>query len=179
MADLTNVGTPMVAARGFVALAVEAGIETVIESLVGLAIDKRTLLEQLVAALEDTNPPLAAALNLATLDAILAYISLKSNAAVVDADKLPVLLDENGPVSVAAGWDANPGQVNVTYSAPSAGWTAEIYLNGVFAKHSTAVAAGGFVNDAVLDIPTGNYAVRVLYRDPAGNISRFGPIKNI
>ena len=57
MTNLVNVGTAQIANRGFVALAVEAGIVTVIESLVLLAVDKRTLLGLLVDALTEDNKP--------------------------------------------------------------------------------------------------------------------------
>ncbi|HID72545.1 TPA: hypothetical protein EYP38_01270, partial [Candidatus Micrarchaeota archaeon] len=78
MVNLTNVNVPSVANRAFVPLAIEAGIETVIASLVPLAKDKRTLLAELVGALAQTNPALAAALNMDTLDAILRFMASKA-----------------------------------------------------------------------------------------------------
>ena len=138
--------------RGFVALAVEAGIIMTIETLVGLAMDKKTLLEQLVDALAGDNPPLAAALNYQTLDAILDYMAVLGDTGIVNAADLPALLDEDGPVSVTAGWDggnSSSEQSNVTYSEPPTDYTAEIYLNGIFAKHSTVSPAAGYCNDAL------------------------------
>ena len=181
MANIANIGTPQVANRGFVALAVEAGIVTVIQSLVGLALDKRSLIIQIVEALEDSNPELAAAMNMQTLDAILDYVSL-TDAAVINASDLPALLDENGPVSVSAGWDggsASSEQINVTYSEPPAEYTAEIYLDGIFAKHSTVAPAAGYCNDAVSGIQVAISTVRVLYRDGDGNLTRFGTIATL
>ena len=106
VANLTNVGVPTVANKAFVALAVEAGIVDVIASIVTLAMDKRTLLEQLVDALDETNPPLAAALNLDTLDAILAYMA-----------KLP-----KAPVALTSGRSYTGGvfdAADVTFTAVS------------------------------------------------------------
>ena len=74
MADIVNIGTPQVANRAFLPLAIEAGIEVVIQSIVTLAMDKKTLLIELVDALSISNPELAAALNMDTLDAILKYM---------------------------------------------------------------------------------------------------------
>lgn len=172
--NITNLGMPQVANRAFVALAIEAGIEAVIRSLVGLAVDKYTLLVGLKQALEVPNKPLADALNFQTLDAIMDYISTKSGSAIVNANQLPSLLDADGPVSIAAAWQEGvPGQVNVTFNAPPEGWTSEIYLDGVFYKHSTEAGTEGWVNDSLQSVPAGAHTIRVLYRDGSGNISRF------
>lgn len=177
MTNIDNIGVPQVANRAFVPLAIEAGIEGVIQGLVGLAVDKRTLLIQLVETLGASNPALAAGLNLATLDAILAYISRKSAAPVVEVEKLPRLLDESGPASVSAGRDGGvPSQVNVTFSAPPAGYVGEIYLDGVFVKSSAAAPVGGFVNDFIAGVAAGAHTVRVLFRSAEGSQTRFGPI---
>lgn len=179
MANLTNIGTAQIANRGFVALAVEAGIVTVIESLVLLAVDKKTLLWQLSDALSISNPELAAALNTQTLDAIMAYMDELDTTGVVEALNLPVLMDEDGPVSVSAGWDGgSPAseQINVTYWKPPTDYTAEIYLDGVFAKHSTVAPSGDYCNDAITGVQVAISTVRVLYRDTDGNLTRFGPI---
>lgn len=180
MVDIRNVGTPQVANRAFVALAIEAGIETVIRSLVTLADDKINLLINLKRTLAGSNEPLAEALNMQTLDAILDYMALDGDAAVVPADRLPTLVDQAGPASVSAARDGGAAtQVNVTYTQPPQDWTAEIYLDGVFVKHSTAEASGGFVNDAIQGVDIGTHTVRVLYRSPDGEISRFGAVQAI
>jgi len=187
MVDLVNLGTPQVANRAFVlgypcgmALAVEAGIENTIQSLVGLALDKISLLAALKEALQTDNPALANALNLQTLDAILAYISTKSDPAILNANELPPLLDQAGPASVTAARDGGvSSQINITYAEPPAGYSAEIYLDGVFIKHSTATAISGFVNDFISGVAAGSHTIRVLYRDENGAITRFGQMVEV
>lgn len=178
MADIKNIGVPQVANRAFVALAVQAGIEATIESLVTLAMDKRALLIALKEALWEDNQPLAEALNIETLDAIVAYMERRGTG-IVFANKLPDLLDEDGPASVSAARDAGTKtQVNVTFSEPPVGHTYEIYLDGVFQKAGEVAASGGWVNDAVADIVDDKEerVVRVLFVDVDGNMTRFGPI---
>lgn len=183
--SVNNIGTPQVANRAFVALAIEAGIEPVIRSLTGLATDKRTLLIGLVEALEVSNPPLAAGLNTQTLDAILNYMALDVDAAVLPADRLPELLDEDGPASVFAGRDGgDASQVNFSYNEPPSGYTAEVYLDGVFVKHSTLAATDGTVFDIIQNVAAGSHTVRVLYRRDATDsqpiaVTRFGPVANV
>lgn len=181
MVDLVNLGTPQVANRAFVALAVEAGIETTIKSLVGLAMDKTSLLVALKEALIGSNAPLANALNTQTLDEILEYMASKSDPPVLEASKLPLMVDANGPASTSAARDGGVNtQINVTYTQPPANHTAEIYLDGIFAKHSTAAPSGGFVNDAISNVAAGAHTIRVLYRRTAdGAITRFGSIVQI
>ena len=179
--DMVNLGTPQVANRAFVALAIEAGIETTIRSLVLLAMDKISLLMALKEALIVNNEPLATALNLQTLDAILDYMALKSDPPVVNVSALPTLLDDDGPASTAAARDGGINtQINVTYSEPPSEHTAEIYLDGVFFKHSTATPVDGFVNDFVSGVAAGAHTIRVLYRRTLdGAITRFGSVMNI
>lgn len=180
MVDIRNIGVAQVANRAFVALAVEAGIEATIQSLITLADDKRSLLINLKEALDVDNPALANALNMGTLDAVLDYMALDADAAVLPVDQLPLLIDEDGPASVSAARDGGVStQVNITYTEPPAGYTAEIYLDGVFAKHSTASASAGFVNDNIQGVAAGERVIRVLYRDGEGNLTRFGPVATI
>jgi len=120
MANLTNVGTPQVAVPTYVAEAISAGIDVTIRSLVHLATDRRTLLEELVTALEPYNAPLAASLNTDTLDAILRYMEA-SGGGLVLGNNIPDLLDADGPEAIwpvyypdtdtlVVGWqDANAG----------------------------------------------------------------------
>lgn len=179
MVDMVNVGVPQVANRAFLPLAVEAGIVAVIQSLVPLATDKLSLLFSIKQALENSNPALANALNTQTLDAILAYMETLPSAFVVSADKLPSLENEAGPASVAAARDGGvPTQVNITYSAPPEEYTSEIYFDGVFRKHSMEAGSNGWVNEALANIPVDGqqHTIRVLFRTPDGNVTRFGPI---
>ena len=179
--SIKNIGSPQIANRGFVPLAVEAGIVPVIESFVGLATDKKTLLIEVVKALKNDNKELSESLNYQTMDAILLYME-SLDAGVVEARDLPVLLDEDGPVSVTAGWeggDAGSEQINVTYTEPPIDYTAEIYLDGIYAKHSTVAAVGGFCNDSVTNVTVSIETVRVLFRSADGSQSHFGPIAEI
>lgn len=178
MTNIDNLGVPQVANRAFVALAIEAGIEVTIKSLVGLARDKVSLLLGLKEALEENNPALAGALNLQTLDAIMEYLSALPDAAVVDADKLPKLLNENGPSEVYGGRDdKDSSQINFSYTAPPEGYTAEVYLDGVFVKHSTLAPSAGYVYDILQKVDEGEHLLRVLYRAPKGNITNFSKVR--
>lgn len=171
--------TGQVANRAFVPLAIEAGIEVVIASLVPLAKDKLTLLGQMKVALQDTNPALAAALGIETLTAILDYMAVKA-ATVVPADQLPVLLDQDGPSVVNAGRDGGtPTQINIGFTTPPVGFQAEIYLDGVYQKTSTQPDSGGNTFDILNDVAAGAHTVRVLYkRTSDGAITRFGPLSS-
>jgi hypothetical protein len=179
MADLLNYGTPTVANKAFVPLAVEAGIVDVIASIVTLAMDKKTLLIRLVEALSDTNPELAAALNHDTLDAILRYMAKLPKAPVALTSELPEMVNESGPASVAAGRDGGtPTQVNVTFSDRPAGYRYAIYLDGVLQKVANLDGAAGYVNEAVSDVAVDGqqHTIRVLFVTDELAITRFGPI---
>jgi hypothetical protein len=174
------VGDMQVANRAFVALAVEAGIESVIKSLVPLAKDMNDLIMLIRSTLVQTNPALAMAINVQTLHAIVDYMERKGDSPVIRAERLPLLLDEDGPASTSAARDAGAAsQVNITFSAPPAEYKAEIYLDGVFMKISEAAATDGWVNDYLSDVPEGSHTIRVLYRDPKGNITRFGQVVTV
>ncbi len=161
----------------FVPLAIEAGIETVIKSLLALATTKRELLTLIKAALATTNPPLAKALGVQTLDAILKYMQ-KRAAGIVLGDDIPELLDQDGPAGVWVARDVGT-QVNITCSEPPSGFHARIYLDGIFQKQSSATPANGVINDSIQGGP-GAHVVRVLYRrDSDGAQTRFGPIGTI
>lgn len=177
--NIDYIGVPQVANRAFVQLAIEAGIEVTINSLVGLAVDKITLLVQLKEALMVNNAPLSNALNTQTLDAILDYMS-KKQGAIANANELPNALVENGPASVSAGRDGGLAtQVNITFSEPPAEYVPEIYLDGIYQKDSTQQPAGGFVNDAIQNVQPGPHVIRVLFRNPEGGLTHFGPVANI
>lgn len=97
--DIKNVGTRQVVEATFLAQAVDAGIITTIKSLVNLAADEITLLIHLKTVLAEDNPPLAEALNLDTLRAILRY-AVTVDRGLGYADSIPDLLDANGPAAV-------------------------------------------------------------------------------
>ncbi len=164
----------------FVPLAIEAGIETVIKSLLTLATTKRQLLILVKAALAVSNPPLAKALGIQTLEAILKYMQ-KRAAGIVMGEDIPELLDEDGPASVTVARDGTVNtQVNVTFNKPANGYTPRIYLDGVFQKNSTVTPSGQFMNDSLANIPAGAHQIRVLFRrDSDGAQTRFGPIGTI
>lgn len=178
MADLTNVGQPSVANRGFIALAIEAGIESVINSLVPLAKDRLTLLIAVKDALAESNQPLADALNDDTLGAILDYMASKAAAPVLPASALPTLLDEDGPGTVSAGRDGSDAtQINIGFSTPPADYTAEIYLDGVYQKDSTQTGSPTVFDTLTVENDLAVHTVRVLFRrESDGAITRFGPI---
>jgi len=190
MVDIyANIGAPTIASRGFVPLAVEAGIANTIKSLIsGLALDARSLLLEIKSVLSADNEPLAAALNMDNLAAIIAYMELSGTgimaASGLPVTRLPVLLDEDGPAVVSAGRDGGePTQVNIGYSAPPDGYTAEIYLDGVFAKRSDLAPTGETVFDIVPGVPVDGlpHTIRVLFSTVDGETgeeqqTRFGPV---
>lgn len=181
MANMTNVGVPQAANRAFVALAVEAGIEQTIQSLVVLAADLRSLLELLKDALANDNPELAEALNTGTLMAILDYMRRKGDAPVLMVKDLPTVIDADGPASVVAAWDGGvTGQVNITFAESGDGHTSyEVYLDGVYQKTGSNEASAGFINDSLADVPAGAHTVRVLFVTNAGKLTRFGPVADL
>ncbi|WP_119069198.1 hypothetical protein [Aggregatilinea lenta] len=180
MSDITNLGVPQVANQAFVPLAIEAGIEDVIRSLVPLATDKQTLLVNLVAALSGSNPGLAAAMNMDTLDAVLKYVTAQPGSPILLASALPDMLDEDGPASVTAARDASePGQVNVSFNAPPDGYSYRLYLDGVFRRAGSQAGTGGWVSEALAGVAVDahEHTVRVLYvRAGTGALTRFGPV---
>lgn len=182
MPNIDHIGTPSVCNRAFVALAIEAGIEDTITSLIPLAMDKRSLLKAVVGALWEENRPLAQALNIDTLDAILAYIMSQARTPIVFARDLPVLLSRDGPASVSAARDGGtPTQVNVTFSDDASATPLTryaIYLDGVFARTTTYTHGSGWVNDSIPDVPEDarQHTIRVLFVDDDLAITRFGPI---
>ncbi len=180
--NIHNIGTPSVCNRAFVPLAIEAGIEDTIAGLIPLAMDRRTLLVAVVTALWDNNRPLAEALNLDTLDAVLRYMMSKGKTAIVFAEDLPVLLNRDGPASVTAQRDGGtPTQVNVTFAEDTAAEPLTryaIYLDGIFQKTATYIPDTGWVNDTIPDVAENGqpHNIRVLLVDANLAITRFGPI---
>jgi hypothetical protein len=180
--NIDHIGTPSVCNRAFLPLAIEAGIEETITSLIPLAMDKRSLLKAVVEALWEENRPLAEALNIDTLDAVLAYIMSQARTPIVFACDLPTQLNRDGPASVSAARDGGtPAQVNVTCSeddAPTPLTRYAIYLDGIFARTATYTPDTGWVNDSVLDVPEDarQHTIRVLFVDDDLAITRFGPV---
>lgn len=174
-------GRPQYVNRGFVPLAIEAGIVEVIASLVGLAMDDIDLCFQLKLALRDANPELARAINLDSLRALMDYIAATVEAApVVRAEALPKTVNEDGPETVVAARDKRAlEQVNISFVAPPAGYTYEIYLNGVFLKRGENPASEGWVSDFITGVPEGKHAVRILYVTPEEKLTRFGSLAEV
>lgn len=181
----TNIGTPTVSARGFVPLAVEAGIVPVITSLLsGLSIDVRTLLLGIKSELADTNPELSQALNIDNLAAILTYAEKVGGLYVTSAlpeVNAPEMIDEDGPISVSAARDGGtPTQVNISFSEYPVGYKYEIYLDGVYQKTGEVDPVEGWVNELLSGVTEDgqNHTIRVLFLDEVGGQTRFGPIAN-
>jgi hypothetical protein len=191
MGDLyANIGQATIVSRGFLPLAVEAGIEETIASLVGsTGIGLRELLLAIKAELgegqDPPNRPLAEALNLDNLSAILGYVA-RSGGAVLPASQLvqtnlPTLLDEDGPASLDAARDGEvTGQINLSFPESPSGYTDyEVYLDGVYWKTGSEAAVDGWVNDSIADVPDGAHTARVLYLDEDGAQTRFGPVAEV
>ncbi|HML21877.1 MAG TPA: hypothetical protein PKD09_09525 [Aggregatilinea sp.] len=180
MTDITNIGVPQVANQAFVPLAIEAGIEQVIRSLVPLATDKQTLLISLKTALSGSNPGLAAALNMDTLDAVLKYITALPGSPIVLAAALPEMLNADGPASVAAARDSNvTTQVNISFPSAPEGYGYGIYLDGLFRKQGNQAGTSGWVSESISDVPVDGqeHTIRVLYiKLDGGALTRFGPV---
>lgn len=180
--NINNIGEPQYANVVFVPLALAAGIENLIKSLVPLAIDRRQLLILLVEALQDINPPLAAALNTQTLEAIMAVIAADPDAVVVPVDKLPATVNEDGPASVSAARDASvTSQVNISFPAPPQGGGYVIAVNEQPLKRVEVYTGGGdWVNEAIQGVPeAAEVHVRVLYLTADGAMTNFGPLAKV
>lgn len=177
--NIAYIGEPQVANPAIVALAVDAGIVTLIESLVPLATDRISLLIALKEALgggaNPPNPELAAALNTQVLDAILSYMASLPGARVVPVDRVRTLLDHDGPASVTALRDGGvPTQVNVTFNEIPSGYTAyELYVNERRWKTGNLAGVEGWVNEALQGVAAGPQTIRVCYVDANGAMSRF------
>jgi hypothetical protein len=185
MTNVTNISQSSVASRGFLPLAIEAGIEAVVESIVsGLALDITSLTIATIEAIEGTNKPLSEALRIDTMSAIVDYM-YRSGSGIqavsgLPTPSLPILVNTAGPVSVSAAFDGGtPTQVNITFSeSPDAYTDYEIYLDGVYQKTGNNVPAGGFVNDSISDVAAGAHTIRVLYLTTDEEQTLFGPVAN-
>jgi len=181
MDDIILIGRPTYANRGFLPLAVQAGILATIQSLNTLAMDDLSLALALRAALQPVNAPLAEAITYETLRRLVEYAGLvQDTPAVLPVDQLPPMLNREGPASVAAGRDVGiPTQINVTFSEPPLGFHAEIYLDGVFRQLCTNAGIEGWVSDVIAGVAQDAlpHTVRVLFvRSSDGAMTRFGPI---
>lgn len=185
-----NIGQTTISSAGFVPLAIEAGIEAVINSILsGLAMDRRSLVIAVKDALKDSNPELAAAINTDNLQAVIEFISL-STGTLYMTNELPKTVDVAGPASVTATRDGGvTTQVNITFSAPptvegsdpTAWWDARILLDGVPVKTLTNIdGTSGFVNTFIENVTAGGHTIRVLYVDPAtGDQGLFGQLASV
>lgn len=197
MANINNYGAPQIANKAFVPLAIEAGIEAVITSLVTLATTEKALVVAVKDALEGSNPELAAAWNQQTQSAVLDFLAFKAKTAFALVKDLPDTVNEPGPASVSAGRDGStPTQVNISFSGPptvdvevddgAGGVTTvqktykyAIYLDGLFQKVGNNTAVEGWVNDYLSDVAAGSHTIRVLFVTPDNAITLFGPIAAI
>jgi len=167
------------ASDAFVPLAVEAGILTVINSLTPLALSEGELLLQLKTALAESNPPLAAALTVDTLAAIMEYANVVGNP-VIPVENLPEYITATPPVLTSAGRDGGaPSQVNIGFTAPPPNYTYRIYLDGVFAKAGNLPPSGGTVFEALFGVSSSAHTVRVLFVSGGGAYTMFSNIQNI
>jgi len=126
---INYLGSPSVVNVGFVPLAVEAGVITTIKSLVPLAKALPELVIKLHDALFESNQPLAEAMNLDTVTALLNYMA-ESGDSVVLGSELPQTLNMAGPASVSAGRDGGtPTQINLGFSSPPEGFKGAISVS--------------------------------------------------
>jgi hypothetical protein len=171
--NVRNVGEMQVAIPTFVAEAIKAGIAATIRSLVPLATDRRQLLLDLKAALEQSNKPLADALNFQTLEAILRYMELTGQGIVLGSN-IPDLLDADGPEAI---WPAYYPETDIL----AIGWQdadADTYAQ-YWVSLDQAVIGRGLVPETgvnievpVVDLAAGTHVVSVCWVDAEGNITR-------
>lgn len=175
--DLTR---PSIASKAFVPLAIEAGLPNLIKSKLPLALSDIGLLKALKADLVSTNFPLAEALTVETLNAVLDYMQTIDNT-VVKATELPEVLNQDGPASVSAARDGGvTTQINITFTAQPSGFDYEIYMDSLFQKKGSNAPSAGFTSDTLSGVAAGSHTIRVLYvRQSDDALTRFGPIANI
>lgn len=163
----------------FVPLAYEAGLHTVIASLLPLALPSSDLLLQLKQALVVTNFPLAAALTNETLAAFMDYMQTLGYT-VFPATELPVTLNEPGATITSVGRDGGANtQVNFGITAHPTYTRYRVYLDGVRFKEVNGAANAGTIFDAISPVPLGVHTLRVLFVNNAGAQTRFGSIGQI
>lgn len=181
MAEITNIGTPSIVNPGIIPLAIEAGIETTIRSLIGLGKDRRTLLIELKEALWESNQALSVALDSAVLDGILNYLADTGRPVALRSQDLPKMVNQDGPAGTWVSYA--DGTLSVTWTTPPTGWTSDIYVDGVLVKHSDVTDdVDGNADDTVtgLSLSAGDHTVRVLYRrSEDGAMSRFGVVATV
>ena len=181
MTKLDNLSRPSVINTAFVPLAIEAGIEATIRSLVPLATDDKTLLIALKDALEGSNPELAAALRPDTLVLLLRYIANQNDGSVAIFEDVPETLDQDGPAATFA--SRNGDTISVTWTEPPTDFNSLILLDGVVVRYSEEQDNGdGTADDSFVFAGLSNdaHTIRVLYkRIEDGAITRLGPVANI
>jgi len=198
---IQNLGTPQVANRAIVQLAIEAGIVDLIKSLVAVATDKRSLLLQIVDTLGDavegksvhpalntqffaevlekaSADDLIVAFNMDVLDKVLEYIDSDSDSAVVSVKSLPRTIPVDGPAETSVVRDRDT--VEITFSEPPVDWAYEIYVDlkyvGKGAQATATVVDGLVTHSLVMPFDGETHTVRVLFVDPSGSMTRFGPV---
>jgi len=197
---LNNIGTPQVANRALLPLAIEAGLLDLVRYLVPIAVDKRTLLERIIEALEQAvagNPhpclnmtvfqevlemirpgDVYNAINVDTLDRLLEIVNENPKAPVMEVKALPKMALVGSPPIVKAGRDRQkPTQVNVVFSAPPADAKYEIYLDLQLALIGNKDPdEDGYVYERLLVPEDGKrHSVRVLFNLPENRMTPFGP----
>jgi len=179
--DIRNLGTPQIVEATFVAQAVDAGIIPTIKSLITLATDEVSLLADLKAALAVANPPLAEALGLDTLRAILRYMD-KVDRSIGYGEHIPELLDENGPAAIWPVYYDDAGGERVEAGTPieeqshRAGFVGfHALINGGL-YHSGSLPADTTANLVIpVELPPGEYTLRVCYVNADRDTTRLSP----
>jgi hypothetical protein len=188
--NLTGYGQPMVVNKAFVPLAIEAGIETTITSLIRYALTEKQLVIAVKEALlrEDPqtgqpyNAALAEAWNQGTQRAVLTFLAKKNATPFALASALPVTVPESGPAMVSAARDqAVVTQVNVSFSQPPEGYRYAIYYDGLLVKVGNETPSSGWVNESLADIPDDDlsHTIRVLFVTPDLALTLFGPVATL
>jgi hypothetical protein len=188
--NLTGYGQPMVVNKAFVPLAIEAGIEATLTSLIRYGMTEKELVIAVKTELmqpdpatgEPYNAELAAAWNQATQKAVLNFLQLKHKTPFVTADSLPVTVPEAGPAMVSAARDQTVvTQVNVSFSQPPEGYQYAIYFDGILAKVGNEAPDSGWVNEALADIADDSlsHTIRVLFVTPDLALTLFGPVATL
>lgn len=177
-----NVPGNLIVSPLFVPLAVEAGIDYTIKTVVnGSPMELVDLVIALRSALWDVNRPLAEGINQASLTAILDYYAQTGEVVAIATNRLPSMIDQDGPgESFWVGY-TNP-ILTCTWAEPPEGWDSLIAVDNIPLKLSKARSEGDGTSDDSLSIAlgTGTHTVRVCYRRQIdGALSRLSVIREI
>ena len=172
--NMRNVGEMQVVIPTFVAEAISAGIAGTIRSLVQLATDRRQLLLDLKVALEHSNKPLADALNLQTLDAILRYMELTDQGIVLGSN-IPDLLDADGPEAIWPAYYPETGTLAIGWQDANVADFAQYYvsIDQVPVAQGAIPAAETNIEVVLTDgLEPGIHMISVCWIDEEGSITR-------